>query len=91
MDTFTMMQLIAIVLLAILLVFSILMSERKKKPETPKRTVTVVRCDNGDYEVKREFRQGDFVGKVEGKCPKCGGTLRVHSIYVEEIQPIKQQ
>ena len=89
MDAFTMIQLIAIVLLAILLVFSILMTERKKKPETPKRTITVIRCDNGDYETRRDFRQGDFVGKVEGKCPKCGGMLRVHSIYVEEIQSAK--
>lgn len=89
MDAFTMIQLIAIVLLAILLVFSILMTERKKKPETPKRTITVIRCDNGDYETRRDFRQGDFVGKVEGKCPKCGGILRVHSIYVEEIQSAK--
>ncbi len=89
MDAFTMIQLIAIVLLAILLVFSILMTERKKKPETPKRTITVIRCDNGDYETKRDFRQGDFIGKVEGKCPKCGGILRVHSIYVEEIQSAK--
>ncbi len=89
MDAFTMIQLIAIVLLAILLVFSIFMTERKKKPEIPKRTITVIRCDNGDYETKRDFRQGDFIGKVEGKCPKCGGILRVHSIYVEEIQSAK--
>ncbi len=85
-----MIQLIAIVLLAILLVFSILMTERKKKPETPKQTVSVIKCDNGDYETKREFRQGDFVGKVEGKCPKCGGILRIHSIYVEELQSGKR-
>ncbi len=90
MDLFSMIQLIAIVLLAILLVFSILMTERKKKPEIPKRTVSVIRCDNGDYETKREFRQGDFVGKVEGKCPKCGRVLRIHSIYVEELQPEKR-
>ncbi len=89
MDAFTMMQLVAIILLAILLAFSILMTERKKKPEAPKRTITVIRCDNGDYETERDFQQGDFVGKVEGKCPKCGGVLRVHSIYVEEIRLAK--
>ena len=89
MDTFTLMQLIAIVLLAILLAFSIIMTERRKKPEAPKRTITVIRCDNRDYETKREFRQGDFVGKIEGKCPKCGGILRIHSIYVEELQVAK--
>ncbi len=81
-----MIQLIAIVLLAILLVFSILMSERKKKPEKPKKLVSVIRCDKGDYEAKRDFKQGDFVGKIEGKCPRCGGILRIHAIYVEELQ-----
>lgn len=85
-----MIQLIAMVLLAILLVFSILMTERKKKPEIPRQIISVIKCDKGDYETKREFRQGDFVGKVEGKCPKCGGILRIHTIYVEESQQQKR-
>ncbi|ABU81676.1 hypothetical protein [Ignicoccus hospitalis] len=55
-----------------------------KKKEEEKKYVTVVKCPNCGYEEKREWREGDFVGMVEGPCPKCGGMRVVWNIYLED-------
>ncbi|MCS7110791.1 MAG: hypothetical protein N3D82_05310 [Ignisphaera sp.] len=58
---------------------------RKNKSELqepPLKTVTVVSCINQDYTLEREFREGDFIGKVDGPCPKCNSSTVVERIYV---------
>ncbi len=57
----------------------------RQEPVKLKRTVTVLRCGSCGHEWSRDFREGDFVGREEGECPKCGGRLVVNAIYVEEI------
>jgi predicted RNA-binding Zn-ribbon protein involved in translation (DUF1610 family) len=48
------------------------------------RIVTVARCPNCGYEVRRPFREGDYVGKLlDEKCPKCGAQMIVEEIYAE--------
>ena len=79
-------QIAVIVAIVLLLALSIMLAEKKSSKKKEKKTITFVRCDKGDYESKRDFKPGDFVGKVEGKCPRCGGILRVYSIYVEEVE-----
>lgn len=49
--------------------------------ETPYKFTTVIKCTNKDYTIEREFHEGDFVGKVEGSCPKCGSNLLIDHIY----------
>ncbi len=52
----------------------------RKKEEEPK-FVTVVKCPSCGYEEKRDWKEGDFVGLVQGPCPKCGAHMKVWSIY----------
>lgn len=79
-------QISIIVVIILLLALSIALAEKRTSKKKEKKAITHVKCDKGDYELKRDFRPGDFVGKVEGKCPKCNGTLRVYAIYVEEVK-----
>jgi hypothetical protein len=61
-----------------------MMEERAK---TKKVYYTVIEC--GEKTVRREFREGDFVGKRTSECNE-GSEGLIVSIYVEEQQPEKQ-
>ncbi len=58
--------------------------------EIPHKFTTVIKCLNKDYSAEREFREGDFVGKIEGSCPKCGNNMVIDYIYALYTQK-KQQ
>ncbi|MBP1357812.1 MAG: hypothetical protein JZD40_04910, partial [Sulfolobus sp.] len=55
------------------------------------KIVTVIKCMTCDYTVDRDFKEGDFVLKIEGKCPKDNGTLYIAGIYADVKQPQKKQ
>jgi len=64
-----------------------LLIQIRKRPkrldfETSKVT-TVIRCVNCDYNSTREFEKGDYILKEVGVCPKCSGSLLIHSIFRE--------
>lgn len=44
---------------------------------------TVVKCKKCGSETVRDFKQGDYVMKVEGQCSKDGGELYIAGIYGE--------
>lgn len=44
---------------------------------------TVIQCLKCDYRNVREFEKGDYILRDSGPCPKCGGSLIVHSIFRE--------
>ncbi|MEM4441855.1 MAG: hypothetical protein QXN02_02950, partial [Ignisphaera sp.] len=58
--------------------------------EIPYKFTTVIKCLNKDYSTEREFREGDFIGKIEGLCPKCGNNMVIDYIYALYTQK-KQQ
>lgn len=39
-----------------------------------------------DYNAEREYKEGDYVMKVEGTCPKDGGKLYIAGIYMKEVR-----
>lgn len=45
--------------------------------------LTELRCENCGEKILREFKEGDYVGKVSGeiKCPKCQNSLSIMAIY----------
>ncbi len=83
-----------IVILAVLafIITYMAVSAMKSRQEPLKRKVIVtqLKCSNCDYRERREFKEGDYVGKEVGECPKCGGKLLVEAIYLEEVESIPE-
>jgi len=79
-DVFSLIVLIGLVAMTTAMMFVNI--KKKKNTEEPK-FYTLVRCSKCGYEYTREWKEGDFVGMVEGKCPKCGALLKVEAIYKE--------
>ncbi|NPA84755.1 MAG: hypothetical protein GXO07_01965 [Crenarchaeota archaeon] len=77
---FSLMALAMVAGMATAAAIAMIMNKRKEKEE---KFVTVVRCPKCGYEVKREWKEGDFVGLVQGPCPKCGAMMIVWNIYKE--------
>ncbi len=81
-----------IVILAVLafIVTYMAVSAMKSRQELIKKKVIVtqLKCNSCDYSERREFKEGDYVGKEAGECPKCGGKLLVDAIYLEEVEDI---
>lgn len=47
------------------------------------RALVVLRCPSCGYTVRRPFREGDYVGRVDqARCPRCGERMVVDAIYV---------
>ena len=62
-----------------------MLSTKKNKPSTPK-ILTIIQCTKCGYSKEREWKRGDFVGLVEGKCPKCGALMMIMNIYKESSE-----
>jgi hypothetical protein len=62
--------------------------------DKPTKIITVISCKNNDYTMEREFQEGDFIGKVVDKCPKCGAEMIISKIYAISLEsrqkPYKQ-
>ena len=57
------------------------LSNKKEKKE--RKIWTELKCTSCGHVEKREWKEGDFVGLVEGSCPKCGAPMKVWNIYKE--------
>lgn len=86
------MQLFFILLIVFFIISMLgnILQQRERKPIEKIVTYTVLECINKDYEEKRDFIPGDYVGKIirDKKCPKDNGELRIKAIYAEK-HPIK--
>ena len=75
--------LIVLLLLVVIVVDVLLITRRMRAP--PRRVEPVVKtmieCEECDYKGEREFKKGDYVLKVEGKCPKCSSPTIITNIY----------
>ncbi len=88
-DILTLLLIIVLVIMIIYMVMSGIGYMRKKDKaaieDTPLRVITTIICTNKDYIIEREFREGDFIGKIEGQCPKCGSSMIIDKIYTMPI------
>jgi len=88
-DIFTWLLIIVLVIMIIYMVMSGIGYMRKKDratiENTPLKVITTITCINKDYTIEREFREGDFIGKIEGQCPKCGSSMVIDKIYTIPI------
>lgn len=73
---------LALLVAFILIVLYMLYDTYKRRP---KKTIQMVReslkCIKCGLVVEKEFEPGDFIGLLKGKCPTCGGDLKIHAIY----------
>lgn len=53
------------------------------------KVLSVVLCANCGFKVVRTFSAGDYVTKEVGQCQQCKGSMRVDTIYAEDIKPKK--
>jgi len=77
---------IAIIVLLLVIIIYMLYEVYARKP---RRTLYHVRellvCKRCSYRLERDFEPGDFIGLIKGKCPKCGGELKLQGIYAVEL------
>jgi len=81
-DAFTIVT-IALTLFLVAYMVALSVFGRRKELKV-RKTYTLLKCQECSYEAEREFKEGDYVGKIEGKCPKCGGPLVIYAIYDKE-------
>ncbi len=75
--------LITIVFLALTLTFFyyITLKTSPKKQEEKKVTRTILKCMGEEKTEEREFMEGDYVGKIVGKCDENNSTKYIYAIY----------
>jgi len=54
-----------------------------------KTIITVLKCLKCSYSVERQFREGDFVLKIDGTCPNDGSPLYIWGIYAKSLNEKK--
>jgi len=51
------------------------------------KVLSQVICASCGFKVVRTFSTGDFVTKEVGQCQQCKGSMRVETIYAEDMKP----
>jgi len=51
------------------------------------KVLSQVICASCGFKVLRTFSPGDFVTKEVGQCQQCKGSMRVETIYAEDVKP----
>mgnify|MGYP000226889987 CR=1 FL=1 len=65
-----------------------LRAPREKPSIRAFRVLTEITCQSCGLREVREFREGDFIFKEVGSCPRCQGKLLITSIFREkEVSP----
>lgn len=78
-------------LILILLLLLLIPRTSIRRQTTQKLTTkTVIKCVKCDYSETRDFKKGDYILKIEGKCPKCNSPVYIEAIYAEVQKTPKQ-
>lgn len=72
-----------VVFLASYLLVSYLRESSTQKKEEKGKLLTTKKCLSCNYVLSRPYEKEDYVGKKEGKCPKCSGDMIITAIYLE--------
>ncbi|MEM1703404.1 MAG: hypothetical protein QXS63_05455 [Zestosphaera sp.] len=72
-----------VVFLASYMLVSYLRESSVQKKEDKGKIVTLKKCLNCAYLSSKPYEKGDYVGKREGKCPRCDGEIVITAIYLE--------
>lgn len=47
---------------------------------------TIEKCNSCNKEIKRKFKDGDYIFAKTTKCPTCDGMLQIEKIFGETIE-----
>ena len=72
--------------LTLTLIYYVMVKTSVRKKEEKFVTKTIVKCFSCDNVEEREFRKGDYIGKIVGECPKCRGTMYIYAIFSTKIE-----
>ena len=61
----------------------------RTQPKPSQKVLTLIQCTKCAFKSVRNFQIGDYISKVIGSCPNCGGPFQIEAIYVEE--PAKKE
>ncbi|MDG6927402.1 MAG: hypothetical protein JRN26_07010 [Nitrososphaerota archaeon] len=61
----------------------------RQKNQQPPKYYAVEECPKCGYKIKRDFKDGDYVLKISGVCPKDNSPMFISMIYTEVEQPKK--
>jgi len=77
------MQFLFLILLIGSTIWLFIQSSQSKKKEIPRKLITVIECNEDGKEKKREFQEGDYIGKTLGGCGEHGVEV-IKAIYTIE-------
>ncbi|MEM0002441.1 MAG: hypothetical protein QXS24_01520 [Desulfurococcaceae archaeon] len=80
-DVTNIILLVLLILIMIYLVYDSYIKKPRKKTYVVRELLTCTKCK---FNVERDFEPGDFIGIIKGKCPSCGGDLKLKAIYAVE-------
>jgi rRNA maturation endonuclease Nob1 len=69
------------IILVIILIVYMFMETKRKPARIEYVTRELLVCYSCGFQVERDHEPGDFIGLVKGKCPRCGGDLKIKGIY----------
>lgn len=72
-----------VVFLASYMLVSYLRESSTQKKEEKGKIVTLKKCLSCNYLLSKPYERGDYIGKKEGRCPKCEGEMTITAIYLE--------
>ncbi len=72
---------------------SSIMSIQPAKKKVQRQTLTVLGCTDSKCKGKkvRDYQDGDYVYKEEGKCAACDGQMRIEEIYSVKLKNPKKE
>ncbi|MBN1800588.1 MAG: hypothetical protein JW891_03730 [Candidatus Lokiarchaeota archaeon] len=62
-----------------------------KTPEPVKQTLSIINCESCGATTVRDYQNGDFVYKDQGKCNKCSRLMSIKQIYSVRLKKTKKK
>ncbi|MCE4615402.1 MAG: hypothetical protein F7B60_07760 [Desulfurococcales archaeon] len=79
------MQFLFLLLLIGSTIYLFIQSSQSRKKEIPRKLITLIECSEDGKEEKRDFQEGDYIGKNLGTCGEHGVKI-IKAIYSTEIK-----
>ncbi|WP_440060126.1 hypothetical protein ACSU1N_02965 [Thermogladius sp. 4427co] len=69
------------IILIVLLVIYMFLETRRKPARAEYTTRVLLQCPTCGFQLEKDYEPGDMIGLKKGKCPRCGGDLKIRGVY----------